>query len=72
MTTETERHLAYAEAQANHPDPQLQSLLALIYGPSLQPLREAVAREAINAKGPCAGRPGKSHASPSAIPISLK
>ena len=46
MASETERHLAYAEAQANHPDPQLQSLLTLIYGPSLERLRDAVAQEA--------------------------
>lgn len=26
MTTEVERHLAYAETQANHPDPQLRPL----------------------------------------------
>ncbi len=46
MASETERYLAYAEAQANHPDPQLQSLLALIYGPSLERLGDAVTQEA--------------------------
>ncbi len=56
MTTETERHLAYAESQANHHDPQLQPLLALIYGPGLQQLRSAVAQETAKAENPCGAR----------------
>ena len=42
--TEVERHLAYAEAQVNHPDPQLRLRLALIYERSLPQLRAGVER----------------------------
>ena len=40
--TEAERRLAYAEAQTNHPDPQLRPLLAWIFGPDLPQLRASV------------------------------
>jgi len=43
--TEAESYLAYAEAQVNHPDPQLRPLLAFIYEPSLPQLRAEVLRE---------------------------
>jgi len=43
--TDAQRRLAYAEAQVNHPDPQLRPLLAWMFGPGLPRLRSAVERE---------------------------
>ena len=68
MITETERHLAYAESQASHPDRQLQPLLALIYGPSLQQLRGADAQDTTKAESSC-GASGRESARPLARPL---
>lgn len=52
--TETERHLAYAKAQMNHPDPQLRPLLELFFAPDLPLLQGNVDRE--RGEGPTEGR----------------
>ena len=49
--TEAERPLHYAEAQANHPDPQLRPLFAAIFGPDLPRLRAAVEQEKAEGEG---------------------
>lgn len=43
--TEAQRHLAYAKAQMDHPDPQLRPLLELLFAPDLPLLQGNVDRE---------------------------
>ena len=43
--TDAERDLAYAEAQVDHPDPQLRPLLAAVFGPGLSRLRSIAEEE---------------------------
>ncbi len=40
-----QRRLAYAEAQVNHPDPQLRPLMVWMFGPDLLQLRATVKQE---------------------------
>jgi hypothetical protein len=47
--TEAERHLTYAKAMVDHPDPQLQPLLVQVYGPSLSRLQAQIEQESVKA-----------------------